>query len=65
MEWCPLVVDHAFTDDIQQLVYQVCALEKELQLLKETMRTEGPNNEMVVVGYCLIHIVIVLGIWLY
>ncbi|KAF8062869.1 hypothetical protein N665_1190s0007 [Sinapis alba] len=36
-------VDEAFTDEIQQLDYQVRMLEEEVQLLKATIRSEGPK----------------------
>ncbi|KAG5375163.1 hypothetical protein IGI04_039759 [Brassica rapa subsp. trilocularis] len=55
----------AFKYEMQQLDYQVRLLEEELQLLKATMRTEGTNNGRIVVGCCLIHVVIVLGIRYY
>ncbi|WZZ89083.1 hypothetical protein YC2023_117662 [Brassica napus] len=58
-------VDEAFKYEMQHLDYQVRVLEEELQLLKATTRTEGTNNGRIVVGCCLIHVVIVLGIWYY
>ncbi|CAN7076075.1 unnamed protein product, partial [Brassica oleracea var. botrytis] len=36
-------VDEAFTDEIRQLDYQVRKLEEEVQVLKETIRSEGPK----------------------
>ncbi|KAL0730682.1 hypothetical protein Bca4012_026776 [Brassica carinata] len=36
-------VDEAFTDEIQQLHNQVRILEEEVQLLKATIRSEGPK----------------------
>uniref|UniRef100_A0A0D3D2R8 GRF-type domain-containing protein n=1 Tax=Brassica oleracea var. oleracea TaxID=109376 RepID=A0A0D3D2R8_BRAOL len=36
-------VDEAFTDEIRQLDYQVRMLEEEVQVLKATIRSEGPK----------------------
>ena len=36
-------VDEAFTDEIQQLDYKVRMLEEEVQVLKATIRSEGPK----------------------
>uniref|UniRef100_A0A0D3BFV0 GRF-type domain-containing protein n=1 Tax=Brassica oleracea var. oleracea TaxID=109376 RepID=A0A0D3BFV0_BRAOL len=44
-------VDEAFTDERQQLDYQVRMLEEEVQVLKETIRSEGPK---IISGGCLI-----------
>ncbi|KAF8049529.1 hypothetical protein N665_2186s0003 [Sinapis alba] len=37
-------VNEAFTDEIQQLDYQIRMLEEEVQLLKATIRSQGPKN---------------------
>lgn len=55
-------VDETFTDEIQKLEIQVRVLEEELEVIKATVRIEGPNNGRIVVGCCLIPIVLVLGI---
>ncbi|KAL0677787.1 hypothetical protein Bca4012_005768 [Brassica carinata] len=55
-------VDEAFTDEIQQLDYQVRMLEEEVQVLKATIRSEGPK---IISGGCLIlglSVVVVVGI---
>ncbi|WZZ59906.1 uncharacterized protein At4g04775-like [Brassica napus] len=57
-------VDEAFTDEIQQLDYQVRMLEEEVQVLKETI-TSGPK---IMKGGCLIlglGVVVVVGILMY
>ncbi|CAF2152489.1 unnamed protein product [Brassica rapa subsp. narinosa] len=57
-------VDEAFTDEIQQLDYQVRMLEEEVQVLKETMMS-GPK---IMKGGCLIldlGVVVVVGILMY
>uniref|UniRef100_A0A0D3CHM3 GRF-type domain-containing protein n=1 Tax=Brassica oleracea var. oleracea TaxID=109376 RepID=A0A0D3CHM3_BRAOL len=55
-------VDEAFTDEIQQLDYKVRMLEEEVQVLKATIRSEGPK---IMKGGCLIlglGVVVVVGI---
>ncbi|CAN6814517.1 unnamed protein product [Brassica oleracea] len=55
-------VDEAFTDEIQQLDYQIRMLEEEVQVLKATIRSEGPK---IILGGCLIlglSVVVVVGI---
>ncbi|XP_048635066.1 uncharacterized protein At4g04775-like [Brassica napus] len=63
-------VDEAFTDEIQQLNYQVRMLEEEVQSLKATIRNEGDIREgpkkmpmIKISGGCvLLTIVLVVGI---
>ncbi|WZZ16072.1 hypothetical protein YC2023_109161 [Brassica napus] len=58
-------VDEAFTYEIQQLDNQVRILEEEVQLLKATIRSEGPK--IMISGGCviIISVVVVLGILMY
>ena len=66
-------VDEAFTDEIQQLNYQVRMLEEEVQSLKATIRNEGDIREgpkkmpmIKISGGCvLLTIVLVVGIMMY
>ncbi|WZZ27648.1 hypothetical protein YC2023_011049 [Brassica napus] len=62
-------VDEAFTDEIQQLDNQVRILEEEFQLLKATIRSEGPKimPKIMISGGCviIISVVVVLGILMY
>ncbi|KAF8101313.1 hypothetical protein N665_0207s0009 [Sinapis alba] len=62
-------VDEAFTDEIQQLDYQVRMLEKETQLLKATITSECPKimPKMIMIsrGCVIISVVAVLGILMY
>ncbi|XP_056843334.1 uncharacterized protein At4g04775-like [Raphanus sativus] len=66
-------VDEAFTDEIQQLDYQIRILEEEVQSLKATIRNEGDIREgpkkmpmIKISGGCvLLTIVLVLGIMMY
>ncbi|XP_018476848.1 uncharacterized protein At4g04775-like [Raphanus sativus] len=66
-------VDEAFTDEIQQLDYQVRILEEEVHSLKATIRNEGDIREgpkkmpmIKISGGCvLLTIVLVLGIMMY
>ncbi|KAF8108585.1 hypothetical protein N665_0107s0007 [Sinapis alba] len=62
-------VDEAFTDEIQQLYYQVQMLEEEVQLLKATIRSQGPKiiPKMIMIsgGCVIISIVLLLGILMY
>ncbi|XP_056847415.1 uncharacterized protein At4g04775-like [Raphanus sativus] len=66
-------VDVAFTDEIQQLDYQVRILEEEVQSLKATIRNEGDIREgpkkmpmIKISGGCvLLTIILVLGIMMY
>ncbi|KAL0723276.1 hypothetical protein Bca4012_037875 [Brassica carinata] len=66
-------VDEAFTDEIQQLDYQVRLREEEVQFLKATIRSEGELSEcpkiipkIKISGGCVILIVVlVLGILMY
>ncbi|KAL0722813.1 hypothetical protein Bca4012_037412 [Brassica carinata] len=67
------LVDEAFTDEIQQLDYQVRMLEEEFQILKATIRNEGDLREgpkimpmIKISGGCVIlTVVLVLGIMMY
>ncbi|KAF8105937.1 hypothetical protein N665_0151s0030 [Sinapis alba] len=62
-------VDEAFSDKIQQLDYQVRMLEEEFQLLKETIRSQGPKimpKMIMILGGCvIISVILVLGILMY
>lgn len=61
-------VKETFIEEIQQLDYQVQILGKEGQVLKVTIRSEGPKirPKIMILGCSLIPIVIVtLGIWMY
>lgn len=58
----------AFTEEIQQLDYQVQILGKEVQILKLTIRSEGPKirPKIIILGCSLIPIVVIaLGICMY
>ncbi|KAF8086642.1 hypothetical protein N665_0617s0007, partial [Sinapis alba] len=61
--------DEAFTEEKQQLDYQIRMLEEEVQVLKATtIRSEGPKirSKIMILGGSLIPIVVVaLGIWMY
>ena len=60
-------VDEAFTNEIQQLKYQVRMLDEEVQVLKEKIRSEGPKNRKIMIlgGYLIPIIAVALGIWMY
>ncbi|KAF8105938.1 hypothetical protein N665_0151s0031 [Sinapis alba] len=62
-------VDEAFNDEIQQLDYQVRMLEKEVQLLKATIRSQGPKimPKMIMIsgGCVIISVVLVLVVLMY
>ncbi|KAF8077305.1 hypothetical protein N665_1047s0005 [Sinapis alba] len=62
-------VDEAFTDEIQQLDYQVRMLEEEVQLLKATIRSQGPKimlKMIMISGGCvIINVVLVIRILMY
>ena len=65
-------VDEAFTDEIRQLHNQVRILEEEVQLLKATIRSEGPTLLPKISGGCVpvivgisVVVVVVAGIMMY
>ncbi|KAG5414801.1 hypothetical protein IGI04_002368, partial [Brassica rapa subsp. trilocularis] len=62
-------VDETFTDEIQQLDNQVRILKEEFQLLKATIRSEGPKilPKIMISRGCviIISVVVVLGFLMY
>ncbi|KAL0715481.1 hypothetical protein Bca4012_064803 [Brassica carinata] len=70
-------VDETFTDEIQQLHYQVRMLEEEVQFLRATIRSEGELREgpkimepkmpniKISRGCVILTVVLVLGIMMY
>ncbi|RID79465.1 hypothetical protein BRARA_A02201 [Brassica rapa] len=54
-------VDEAFTDEIQQLDYHVRILEEEVQLLKATIRSEGPKKTAKISG-CFVPVIVGISV---